>query len=168
MYGFGVRNHCSFNDLRLTVPFSTTQTLLRAMDTETALWTAADVAGYLGIPEAAVQELVEGTAPLLHLSLAGHLRFRKADIDQWLDLQVSGAPALPTPLPAPPSPAETTDVICGYRVRVEYRPPAGDQPSARKAVAAVIARSILRRREEAKRGMPGRQISPSFANCGGA
>lgn len=138
------------------------------MDTEAALWTTTDVAAYLRISEAAVQELAEGTAGLPHLSLAGHLRFRTADVKRWVELQVSGTPVPSAPPSTPPPPVETTDLICGYRVRVEYRTPAGDQPSARKAIAAVVARSILRRREGAKRGMPERQISPSSENTYGA
>jgi excisionase family DNA binding protein len=131
------------------------------METETALWTAADVAAYLRIPETVVFELADSSR-LPHLSLAGHLRFRKEDVERWVNLQVSGAhehrePEMPLPAPA----IESSEVICGYRVRVEYRPSAGGEPSARKAIAAVIARSILRRREDAKRDMSERQISPS-------
>ena len=126
------------------------------MDADAALWKTADVAAYLRISEAAVRELAEGTAGLPHLSLAGHLRFRKADIEAWLDLQMSGspaAPAPPTPRQTPPPPtAEVTDLICGYRVRVEYRPLTGDPHRARRAIAAVVARNILRRRGEAETG----------------
>ena len=61
------------------------------METDTALWTAADVAAYLRIPETAVRELADSSR-LPHLSLAGHLRFRKADVQRWVDLQVSDIP----------------------------------------------------------------------------
>jgi hypothetical protein len=137
------------------------------METETTLWTTADVAGYLRICEAAVQQLVEGAEGLPHLSIAGHLRFRKEDVERWVDLQVSGAPQPPA-RPTPPPAVETTDLIRGYRVKVEYHPPTEGGPSVRTAVAAVIARSILRRQEEANRSVPQRQKLPSFADRTGA
>ena len=50
-----------------------------------ALWSIGDAAAYLGIPKMSVYKMTSaGTIP--HLKLGGRLRFRKADIDRWLDL----------------------------------------------------------------------------------
>ena len=49
------------------------------------LWTIDDTASYLGIPKMAVYKMTSaGTIP--HLKIGGRLRFRRADIDAWLDL----------------------------------------------------------------------------------
>lgn len=61
------------------------------MDTDLSvdrLWRIADVAHYLSISINSVYKL---TAPkahvrLPHIRLAGRLRFRKKDVDAWLDL----------------------------------------------------------------------------------
>lgn len=51
------------------------------------LWHVEDVAGYLGIPESSVYKM---TAPkarfrIPHIRLNGLLRFRKTDIDDWIE-----------------------------------------------------------------------------------
>jgi predicted DNA-binding transcriptional regulator AlpA len=159
----------------------------RAMQTDTALWRALEVARYLRLPVSAVYDLAgETAAPRLpHVVLAGQMRFRKEDIDRWLDLLVSrmAASAAPREIPAPekakmpapsiprpparkerrlppsrapqgraercqPMPApERPERVGNYRVRVRYGAPAdGEHDAPGKAVAGVIARSILRSR----------------------
>ena len=56
-------------------------------DTE-GLWEVADVAAYLKVPETSVYKMTrQGAAnPIPHVKLGGLLRFRKRDIDRWLDL----------------------------------------------------------------------------------
>lgn len=55
---------------------------------EEALWSIEDVATYLGVPVGSVYKMTAETARLRipHLKIGGRLRFRKADIDRWLDL----------------------------------------------------------------------------------
>lgn len=52
------------------------------------LWDIEDVASYLGIPLSSVYKMTapRSTSPIPHLKLGGRVRFRKADIDAWLDL----------------------------------------------------------------------------------
>ena len=52
------------------------------------LWDIEDVATYLGIPLSSVYKMTakRSTNPIPHLKIGGRLRFRKADIDAWLDL----------------------------------------------------------------------------------
>lgn len=52
------------------------------------LWTIRDVAGYLGVPVSAVYKMTapKATLRIPHLRIAGRLRFRRSDIDRWLDV----------------------------------------------------------------------------------
>lgn len=52
------------------------------------LWSIEDVGAYLGLPAGSVYKMTARTARLRipHLKIGGRLRFRKADIDRWLDL----------------------------------------------------------------------------------
>jgi excisionase family DNA binding protein len=61
------------------------------------LWRVGDVAAYLGLTVNSVYKLTAPRARLRipHLRVSGRLRFRRADVDAWLDLQsTSGAPDL--------------------------------------------------------------------------
>jgi excisionase family DNA binding protein len=55
--------------------------------TEQCLWKISDVAQYLGIPPNSVYKMTGPKSALRmpHIRIAGKLRFRKADVDQWLD-----------------------------------------------------------------------------------
>ena len=55
--------------------------------TEQSLWKISDVAQYLGIPLNSIYKMTGPRASLRipHIRIAGKVRFRKADIDQWLD-----------------------------------------------------------------------------------
>jgi excisionase family DNA binding protein len=55
--------------------------------TEQSLWKISDVAQYLGIPPNSVYKMTGPKSALRmpHIRITGKLRFRKADIDQWLD-----------------------------------------------------------------------------------
>lgn len=52
------------------------------------LWEIEDVALYLGIPKSSVYKMTArgGRERIPYVKLGGRLRFRKADIDHWLDL----------------------------------------------------------------------------------
>lgn len=54
---------------------------------EQYLWKTPDVAQYLGIPLSSVYKMTGRKSPirLPHIRIAGKVRFRKADIDRWLD-----------------------------------------------------------------------------------
>jgi excisionase family DNA binding protein len=54
---------------------------------EQCLWKISDVAQYLGIPLSSVYKMTGPKSALRipHIRIAGKVRFRKADIDQWLD-----------------------------------------------------------------------------------
>ncbi len=56
--------------------------------TELCLWKISDVAQYLGIPLSGVYKMTGPKSALRipHVRIAGKLRFRKTDIDQWLNL----------------------------------------------------------------------------------
>lgn len=58
------------------------------MKDDEGLWEVADVAAYLKVPEASVYKMTRRGAPnpIPHVKLGGLLRFRKRDIDRWLDL----------------------------------------------------------------------------------
>ncbi len=61
------------------------------------LWTIRDAARYLRMPVSSVYKMTAAGGPVTmpHLKIAGRLRFRKADIDRWLDLLlVSKVPTL--------------------------------------------------------------------------
>jgi excisionase family DNA binding protein len=53
-----------------------------------ALWKIPDVAAYLGVPLSSVYKMTapKSTLRIPHVRIAGRVRFRKADIDQWLEL----------------------------------------------------------------------------------
>jgi excisionase family DNA binding protein len=55
--------------------------------TEQYLWKTPDVAKYLGIPLSSVYKMTgpKSATRMPHLRIAGKVRFRKADIDRWLD-----------------------------------------------------------------------------------
>ena len=55
--------------------------------TEQYLWRTPDVAQYLGIPLSSVYKMTGPKSPIRmpHIRIAGKVRFRKADIDRWLD-----------------------------------------------------------------------------------
>jgi excisionase family DNA binding protein len=55
---------------------------------ENALWSIEDVAAYLRVPVNSVYKMTAQKArtPIPHVKIGGRLRFRKADIDRWLDL----------------------------------------------------------------------------------
>lgn len=52
------------------------------------LWGIEDVAAYLGIPKSSVYKMTArgGRERIPYVKLGGRLRFRKSDIDRWLDL----------------------------------------------------------------------------------
>jgi excisionase family DNA binding protein len=56
--------------------------------TEQCLWKISDVAQYLGVPLSSVYKMTgpKSVLRIPHLRISGKVRFRKADIDQWLDL----------------------------------------------------------------------------------
>jgi excisionase family DNA binding protein len=58
--------------------------------TEQCLWKISDVAQYLGVPLSSVYKMTgpKSVLRIPHLRIAGKVRFRKADIDQWLDLLI--------------------------------------------------------------------------------
>ena len=55
---------------------------------EQCLWKISDVAQYLGVPLSSVYKMTgpKSVLRIPHVRIAGKVRFRKADIDQWLDL----------------------------------------------------------------------------------
>jgi excisionase family DNA binding protein len=55
--------------------------------TEQCLWKISDLAQYLGIPLSSVYKMTgpKSTLRIPHIRIAGKVRFRKSDIDQWLD-----------------------------------------------------------------------------------
>jgi excisionase family DNA binding protein len=56
--------------------------------TEQCLWKISDVARYLGIPLSGVYKMTghKSAFRIPHVRIAGKLRFRKTDIDLWLNL----------------------------------------------------------------------------------
>jgi excisionase family DNA binding protein len=56
------------------------------------LWSIEDVAAYLKISEMSVYKMTRRGAPnpIPHVKLGGLLRFRRRDIDRWLDLLAVG------------------------------------------------------------------------------
>jgi excisionase family DNA binding protein len=55
---------------------------------EHCLWKTTDVAEYLDIPLSSVYKMTGPKSALRipHVRIKGKVRFRKGDIDQWLDL----------------------------------------------------------------------------------
>jgi excisionase family DNA binding protein len=58
--------------------------------TNQCLWKISDVAQYLGIPLSGVYKMTgpKSAIRIPHIRIAGKVRFRKDDIDQWLDHHV--------------------------------------------------------------------------------
>lgn len=52
------------------------------------LWGIEEVALFLGVPVSAVYKMTgpRSLTPIPHVKLGGRLRFRRADIEAWLDL----------------------------------------------------------------------------------
>jgi excisionase family DNA binding protein len=61
--------------------------------TEQSLWKVSDVAQYLGIPPNSVYKMTgpKSALHIPHIRIAGKVRFRKANIDQWLDQHMAPA-----------------------------------------------------------------------------
>jgi len=55
--------------------------------TEQCLWKISEVAQYMGMPRSSVYKMTGPKSALRipHIKIGGKVRFRKADIDQWLD-----------------------------------------------------------------------------------
>ena len=55
---------------------------------EERLWLVEDVAAYLGVTSGAIYKMTGPKAKIIipHVRIAGRLRFRKSDIDEWLAL----------------------------------------------------------------------------------
>lgn len=53
-----------------------------------SLWDIADVSEYLQIPVSSIYKMTARKAPVRipHIRIGGKLRFRQADVDQWLTL----------------------------------------------------------------------------------
>jgi excisionase family DNA binding protein len=67
------------------------------MERAERLWGLEEVAEYLQLPASSVYKMTSAKRGALipHVKLGGRLRFRKADIDRWLDLlSVGNLPAL--------------------------------------------------------------------------
>ena len=56
-----------------------------------SLWDIADVSEYLQIPVSSIYKMTARKAPVRipHIRIGGTLRFRQADIDQWLTLRTT-------------------------------------------------------------------------------
>ena len=52
------------------------------------LWTVVEAAEYLHVPVSAIYKMTARTARLRipHIRLAGRLRFRRDDLDEWVEL----------------------------------------------------------------------------------
>lgn len=52
------------------------------------LWDIADVSAYLQVPVSSIYKMTARKAPVRipHIRIGGKLRFRRADVDQWLTL----------------------------------------------------------------------------------
>jgi len=52
------------------------------------LWGIEDVAAYLGVPVGSIYKMTRKRArnPIPHLKIGGRLRFRRGEIERWLDL----------------------------------------------------------------------------------
>ena len=53
-----------------------------------SLWDVADVSAYLQVPVSSIYKMTARKAPVRipHIRIGGKLRFRQADVDQWLTL----------------------------------------------------------------------------------
>jgi excisionase family DNA binding protein len=56
--------------------------------TEQCLWKISDVAQYLGVPLSSIYKMTGPKSALRipHVRISGRVRFRKTDIDEWLNL----------------------------------------------------------------------------------
>ena len=56
--------------------------------TDLTLWTIRQAAAYLQVPVSAIYKMTAAKARLRipHVRIAGRIRFRKQDLDEWLDL----------------------------------------------------------------------------------
>lgn len=54
----------------------------------TGLWTVKEAAAYLQVPASSIYKMTARAArlPIPHVRLAGRLRFRKEDLDEWAAL----------------------------------------------------------------------------------
>lgn len=59
-----------------------------AHDPSDQLWTIGETAAYLRVPVSSVYKMTARKARIRipHIRLAGRLRFRKSDLDAWLEL----------------------------------------------------------------------------------
>jgi excisionase family DNA binding protein len=52
-----------------------------------SLWKISDVAEYLGVPRRSIYKMTgpKSAIRIPHMRIAGKVRFRKTDVDRWLD-----------------------------------------------------------------------------------
>jgi excisionase family DNA binding protein len=93
MFHIGIRRRCAFClralFLATSVYGAPGGSLLEGRDvrgSEEALWSVDDIAEYLAMLVRDVHELVAQRS-IPHLKIGEHLRFRRGDIDRWLDLK---------------------------------------------------------------------------------
>lgn len=62
--------------------------LEKAQGNQQPLWSVNNVAEYLNLPVSSIYKMTGPKAKLKipHVRIAGRLRFRKADVDRWLDV----------------------------------------------------------------------------------
>jgi excisionase family DNA binding protein len=58
------------------------------MNAQEPLWDIVEVAAYLKVPASSIYKMTGSKAGLRipHIKLSGRLRFRKRDVDRWLEL----------------------------------------------------------------------------------
>jgi len=98
-----------------------------------ALWSIEDVAEYLAVPVQSIDKMIaERRIP--HLLIGEHLRFRKADIDRWLDLLVvpcQGQALRPASVDTPIAPTRHRDCLPEAPLSVSQSvPPSRPSPSS--------------------------------------
>lgn len=101
-------------------------------DIET-LWSVEDVADYLAMP---VQSIYEMTAQrcIPHLKIGEHLRFRRADIDRWLDsLAVPCLDLAPRPVSHR---ADNPGALRQHRDSPMEAPPTSTEPAPQKPITS--------------------------------
>lgn len=59
-----------------------------AHEQDESLWTIGDAAAYLRVPVSSVYKMTARKARVAipHIRIAGRIRFRKTDLDSWLEL----------------------------------------------------------------------------------